>query len=135
MRAYSPHLLPKIRSEHIRNGIGGKLPDVPQFPCTLRIASLIPGGTCSEGRTVIPAHFGDLGKGMSTKVSDIDVVAACFTCHDILDRRDSRWRFLKENHEVDVLRRLIAAGSETRAMLLFYGLIEVEGAKLLKGYV
>lgn len=133
--AYSPHMLPKIRSEKIRDAIGGKLHDVDQFPCTLRIASLIPGGTCSSGRTVIPAHYGDLGKGMSTKVSDLDLVAACFACHDILDRRDSRWQFLKANHEADVLRRLIAAGSETRAMLTFYGLIEVEGATLLKGYI
>lgn len=131
---HRPHMLVKIRSDAIMQAIGGKLPGGQRclpMPCTLRIASLVPGLFCSGADTVIGCHTGSLGKGMSTKVSDMDVAAGCRQCHDLLDRVDHRWVWLKENRYPDVLLRVQAGRSETMAMLIERGVVTVPDATLI----
>jgi len=129
MTYHSPALLPKVRSKALMDAIGGKT-GAP-YPCTLRIASFIPGHRCSAAATVVGAHIGTPGKGMSTKSSDLAVVAACKHCHDLLDRVDRRWTFLEEAHKADVQYRITAALIETHSLLLRDGIITVKGGDVI----
>lgn len=122
---YRPHLLPKLESDWLLGKISG-------LPCTLRVASLVPGFRCAHQDTVIPAHIGGLGKGMSTKVSDLEVCAACHTCHDLIDMRGGRWGWLMEHHALTVSERMRLACDETRRILLALGHIQIAHGSLTK---
>lgn len=134
MRDYRPHLLPKIRSEVLMDAIGGKLPGgvrTQPMPCTVRISGMVPGHRCASRETVVGAHTGNLGKGMSTKVSDIAVVAACMHCHNLIDMTDSRWWWLMDHRCFETMNRIITAQHETLAMLVDLEIITVKGALII----
>ena len=131
---FRPHMLPKVRSEVLMDAIGGKLngrPSTGPMPCTPRISGLVAGHRCASSETVVGAHLGNLGKGMSTKVSDLNVVAACLHCHNLIDGVDSRWWWLMENPCFTTMQRLLTAQHETQAMLLDLGIISVLGAEII----
>lgn len=81
----NPHMLPKVRSNDLRQSIGGLLlGQEGEFPCSFRLAPLL-GYPCSPG-TVVGAHLPTFGKGASTKVSDLFMGAGCDRCHAIIDQ-------------------------------------------------
>lgn len=111
----NPHCLPKIRSESLMRTVG-------TFPCTLRIASFIPGRTCSHQSTVVGCHLPTIGKGVATKVTDLAVVAGCQACHDLLDGRDRAGAdYLTEKYAAAVQARITDALVETHARLIAAG--------------
>jgi hypothetical protein len=112
---HSPHLTPKLRSEDYCRAVA----EIRR--CTLRISSFLPGFRCSAPSTCVGAHVGNVGKGMSTKVSDLMVVCGCLHCHDLLDRRDSRWTYLEENYAAAVAWRVVSALAETQGAMLAAG--------------
>lgn len=121
----NPALLPKIRSRKL-------LDATHEMPCTARVASFIPGKTC-HGSTV-PAHLDRThGKGMGTKVSDINVAAACFACHAIIDGVDLKGReYIRKNCEAAYQAQIVKAFAETLARLVADGLVVVPGAEIVK---
>lgn len=127
---YRPHLLTKVRSQDLLDMIGTGWSGRP-FPCTARIAGLVAGHRCSHQDTVVPAHVGNLGKGMSTKVSDLNVIAACAHCHDLIDQRDSRWWWLMDHRCFETMKRLITAQHETLALLVQSDVITIKGATII----
>lgn len=111
----NPHLLPKVRSPELMRLMS-------QMPCTLRIASFIPGRKCSGQDTVVGCHLPTIGKGMGTKVTDLAVVAGCHACHAILDGPDREARaFLAERYPTAVATRMTDALVETHARLIELG--------------
>lgn len=126
MSHYNPYLLPKVRSRVMLDAIG-------RMPCTLRIASFVPGLTCSARETVIPAHIASIGKSMGSKVTDSMVVASCMCCHDLLDGRDKRGLILLEKYPAAVLQRVICAIAETQSILIGIGVMQIKGAEHIKG--
>jgi hypothetical protein len=115
MTIQNPHLLPKVRSPELMRLVG-------TFPCTLRIASFIPGRKCSGSDTVVGCHLPTIGKGVATKVTDLAVVAGCLTCHDIIDGRDIAGRaYLMQNYPAAVQARMTDALVETHARLVAAG--------------
>lgn len=124
MSDYRPHLLPKVRS----SGIMGAM---RHYPCTLRIASFIPGHSCAPQSTVVGAHLPVVGKGVSTKVTDLAVVAACAHCHDLLDGRDERVNWIASQYPAALHLRYLNALVETQAMLLSDLVIEVPDGDMI----
>jgi hypothetical protein len=121
----NPQLLPKVRSDAIMQAM-------QHFPCALRISSFIPGRKCSSQDTVIGAHLPTIGKGMSTKVTDLAVVACCFSCHELLDGRDRPGAdYLITNFPTAVATRMTDALVETQARLVGMGIIMVEGGTIV----
>jgi len=128
-------MLPKVRSEDLMNAIGGKVKGQYQtlpMPCTFRIAGLV-GLQCAHQETVVGCHSGNLGKGMSTKVSDLTAVAGCMVCHGLWDRVLTGW---KELHHIPELKwvmfqRALSATHETQAMLTDLKIIKIRGGKLI----
>lgn len=121
----NPMLLPKIRSDAIMDAM-------QHMPCALRISSFIPGRKCSGQDTVIGAHLPTIGKGMSTKVTDLAVVACCFNCHELLDGRDRKGAdWLVANFPTAVATRMTDALVETQARLVGMGIITVEGGEVI----
>lgn len=123
---YNAHLLPKLRSDRILIAVRG-------LPCTLRIASFVPGHGCAHNATVVPCHVRCGGKGMGTKESDFMVVAGCQHCHDLLDGRDSRAEVLMQKYPAGVLQRVISAIWETQTLLISQGAIVIPDAVWTKG--
>lgn len=127
MSHYNPHLLPKVRSRVLLDAIG-------RMPCTLRIASFVPGLSCSARDTVIPAHIASIGKSMGSKVTDFPmVVASCMCCHDLLDTRSQHGHWLMEKYPAAMLQRVICAIAETSSILVAIGIVEIKGAEIIKG--
>jgi hypothetical protein len=132
---YRPHMLPKVRSEALMNAIGGKFAGhhmrAPMF-CTMRIAGLV-GLQCADRSTVVGCHSGSLGKGMSTKVSDLSAVAGCMVCHGLWDRVLTGWKSLHLDPELKALmyQRVLTATHETQAMLVATSIIKVKGATII----
>lgn len=123
---YNPVMLPKVRNSAL-------LDACRYMPCTLRIASFVPGMSCSGRDTVVPCHCGNVGKGMSTRVSDMTIAAGCHTCHDILDgRRENERDYIMEKYPAAVMHRIMSGVFETQAMLVEAGLIVVPGAEIIK---
>ncbi len=120
---YSPALLPKFRSPELLQAVRG-------MPCTLRVASFIPGHRCASPETVVPCHVGRMGKGLGTKVSDLFVAAGCLHCHDLVDMRDSRWKYLADHHGAQVEQRILAGLMETQTMLVMRGVIVLPGVTI-----
>lgn len=111
----NPYLLPKIRSPALMASMDG-------MPCTLRIASFIPGRKCSHQSTVVGCHLPTIGKGMGTKVTDLAVTAGCQACHDLLDGRDRAGAdYLIANYPTAVQARMTDALVETHARLVVAG--------------
>lgn len=123
----NPALLPKVRSRVL-------LAACADMPCTLRVASFIPGQQCAHQTTVVPCHIDrTLGKGMGTKVSDLFVAAGCFHCHNIIDGRDTKGRaFIMDNYPTAFMERLLKGLCETQSRWLDMGLIEVGGGEIVK---
>lgn len=111
----NPHLLPKVRSPALMQAMS-------QMPCCLRITSFIPGRRCSGQDTVVGAHLPTIGKGMGSKVTDLAVVAACHSCHDLIDGRDSAGRdFIMTTYPTAVVTRMLDGLVETHARLIGLG--------------
>lgn len=108
----APHLLPKVRSEQYLHEVADLR------VCTARVSSFVPGHRCSAPDTCVPAHLGNLGKGMSTKVTDLAVACTCLHCHDLIDRRDSRWDYIAEKYPAAVMHRCLMALIETQSLLV-----------------
>ena len=117
MNVANPHCLPKVRSPDLMRHIG-------TMPCTLRIASFIPGRKCSHQSTVVGCHLPTIGKGVATKVTDLAVVAGCQACHDLLDGRDrSGTDYLMARYPAAVQARMTDALVETHARLILAGYV------------
>lgn len=123
---YSPHMLPKVRSKKI-------MAEMAQFPsCTLRIASFIPGGKCSGNDTLVGCHLPTIGKGLSTKVTDLAVACGCARCHDILDGRDQNAQeFIVTNYPAAMMERLMNGLVETHSILIERGVIAVPDGEII----
>lgn len=123
----NPALLPKIRSRSL-------LDAVRDMPCTLRIASFIPGGQCAHQSTVVPCHLdGTIGKGMGTKVTDLAVAAGCHACHAIISGVDRKAvDYLTEKYPAAVMQRMLSGLIETQARWVAMEMIEVKGAEVVK---
>lgn len=117
----NPQLAPKLRSRTYLDEV------VTVGYCTLRIASMVPGLKCAPVSTLVPAHIGKTGKGMSTKVSDLSTACVCQTCHDLLDGRDHRWQWLADHYPVAVAWRAVESITETQSHMLAKGVITVPG--------
>lgn len=83
--------------------------------CTLR---LVP---CAPAETVVLAHL-PMGI-MGGKAPDWWGVDACFHCHNVLDRRDERWR---EFEPYEIRAACLRALGETITRRMSMGLIEVK---------
>lgn len=121
---YNPALLPKIRSRALLNGVRG-------MPCALRISSFIPGHRCAPDDTVVPCHVGKIGKGLSTKVSDLHIVAGCQHCHDLADGRDNRIHWIAERYPAALWERIASGMMETQSRLIMAGLIVVPNSEVI----
>lgn len=118
-------LLPKVRSKILTD-------EAKFMPCAARISSFIPGHRCNtdEG-AVVWAHLGSLGKGTSTKVSDLNGCAACGNCHDLIDGRDNRIWWIIKNYPVAFFERIMNARDESSGRLVEVGIITVKGGKIV----
>ncbi|TNE57816.1 MAG: DUF1364 family protein [Sphingomonadales bacterium] len=124
---YRPHLLPKVRSEHIMAAAAG-------MPCTLRIASFYPGHQCAGHETTVACHLPVGGKGISTKVTDLAVAFGCKHCHDILDGADwKRQEYITDKFGAAVIERLLWGHVETMTLLHLEGLLHVPGSRTIGG--
>jgi hypothetical protein len=116
MTVMNPDLLPKVRSEALMDACR-------HMPCTLRVASFV-GQRCAPQDTVVGCHLATIGKGVSTKVSDLYVAAGCFHCHRIIDGRDKRiLETIIHNYPAAFADRLMRANHETIARWVGMGLI------------
>ncbi len=126
MSLHRPDLLTKIRCKAVMNAANGA-------PCTLRIASIVPGKRCASPDTTVGAHLPiGWGKGISTKVTDAGVCFACVTCHAILDgvdRKSGEW--LNEKYPALMQQRMLSALTETHALLIDAGILRFKNMKLV----
>ena len=113
----NPHLLPKVRSEQLMQSARG-------MQCALRL----PGFCWHRPDTVVMAHLPGIGKGVSTKVSDIHGAFACAGCHDAIDRHIYERHGLTKEY---VLEAMLRAHCETQAQWIGAGLLIVPGAKII----
>jgi hypothetical protein len=74
---------------------------------------------------------GNVGKGMSTKASDIELVAACLHCHMLIDMVDPRIHDVLRDRPVEFYRRLLSGTAETRAMLVALGILSFDESEIL----
>mgnify|MGYP006921367961 CR=1 FL=1 len=125
----NPQLLPKVRSASLLAACS------PTFmPCTLRIASMVPGWKCSSDDTVVPCHIDrTLGKGMGTKVSDLFVACGCNHCHAIIDGRDQiSVKWLQQNAPTAFMERCLRGMAETQARWVELGLLTGKDWEIVK---
>lgn len=121
----NPHMLPKIRSRKL-------LDACRHMPCTIRVASFVPGKRCSCQDTVVGAHLPVMGKGVGTKVSDLFVAAACMACHDIIDGRDRSGKdYIEANYPAAYANRLMLGLAETQSRWIGMGLISIPGMEVI----
>jgi len=120
----NPQLLPKVRSQAIMQAANGQ-------PCSLRIASFV-GLQCSGSHTVVGCHLPVVGRGVSTKATDLAVAFGCQTCHDILDGRNQNAQaVIIDKYATALATRLLNALVETQARLVGMGIITVEGGEVI----
>lgn len=124
MNHQNPHNLPKVRSKAIMKAARDE-------PCQLRISSLIPGHRCSGDDTSVMAHPPSFGKGVGTKVSDLGTIIACYHCHDLLDGRDERIKWLTENYPTALQERITLGILATLQILAETGVIVVPDAEFV----
>ena len=122
---YSPTLIGKVRSEAVLQAADGA-------PCTLRIASFVPGLRCAPPDTTVYCHLGNIGQGMATKESDINGAFGCSVCHDLTDgRMKSELDWMIEKYPRAVLDRILNGHFETLGLLACNGIIRVPGATII----
>lgn len=86
-------------------------------PCSLRFLP-----PCDD-ETVVPCHLPNKAmKGMGLKTPDLFAVPGCRVCHDLLDRRDSRWMDIPPAEREQ---RMRLALMETLARLVRDGVVKV----------
>ena len=110
----NPHLLPKLRSEKLRDACR-------DIPCCARVAGFV-SSHCAGDDTVVGAHLPIWGKGTGTKVSDLAIVAACFTCHELIDRR---MPVPSIHYNSDYWKQLMLGNHETIARWIAMGLLPI----------
>lgn len=127
MSHYRPHMMPKVRSKKIMSSAKGK-------PCTIRIASMIPGHACSSDETVNLCHLDKAGgKGMSTKVSHMAGVYGCQHCDDITSGVDGkRLQFIQEKYPAVLGQRIYSALVETHALMIEEGIIVIPDGEIIR---
>lgn len=114
----NPHLLPKIRSEAL-------MQSATMFPaCTLKLGSFV-GIPCAPSSTFVMCHLPTIGKGMSTKVSDLFTACGCATCHDILDGRHSTGHDIRWMYSAAFAEQIMRAHHETMSRWVGMGLLIV----------
>lgn len=120
----NPTLLPKVRSEALMD-------ECRNMPCELRIASFI-GLPCEHQSTVVGCHIeGSIGKGVSTKVSDLFVAAGCRLCHDLLSGVDPRGLVIAQQYPSAFWHQVMRANQATISRWIMAGLIEIPDGKLI----
>lgn len=120
----NPHMLPKVRSEDLREACEGA-------PCALRIGTFA-GIPCSDFETVVGAHPPVFGKGTSTKVSDLYLINGCHSCHDLLDwERNPIGRKIRDDYPQAFWLQIVKAICETQARWIEKGLIIVPNSKII----
>jgi hypothetical protein len=118
-------LLPKVRSDLLMASAMGQ-------PCSVRVASFVPGRRCSDLSTTIGAHLPVTGKAMSSKVTDLAVVYCCATCHAILDRVDKQAAdYIAEKYPAAFAMRLLNGLVETQARLVEQGLLSLPDMEVI----
>lgn len=116
-------MLPKVRSRAIMDACH-------QMPCTLRIGTFV-GIPCSGDRMGCHLDFTH-GKGMGTKVSEMNVVAGCHVCHEILDGRNRAAKnVIMERYSAAFMEQCLRALTETHARLAAAGIITVSDGRLI----
>ncbi len=130
MKAFNPHMSAKVRSKALRRACH----DMPG--CTLRIGTFV-GKSCSTPDTLVDAHLDglapSLGKGTSTKVSDLNMVAACYSCHEIIAGVDQKTLTkIIENYPAAALARIHGAHQETLAQWLSMGLLVIPDGEIIE---
>lgn len=111
----NPDMLPKVRSRELMASFDG-------MPCALRLG-LFAGIPCAPIDTVVGCHLPTIGKGTSTKVSDLYAAAGCMVCHDLLDGRDPRGAIIEQQYPAAWAERLLRGHHETLARWVAMGLI------------
>ena len=119
------HLLAKVRSDRIMASAMGQ-------PCSLRIASFVPGRRCSGVDTTVGTHLPVFGKGMSTKVTDMAVAYGCHACHQIIDGPDKEARdYIFKHFPAAVVERMLHGLVETHCRLIEDGIINIPDGELI----
>lgn len=119
-----PHMMPKVRSPLIMATAAG-------IPCTIRIASFIPGLRCEHPSTTVACHLPVGGKGMSTKETDLAVAFGCAHCHALLDGHNAAGHaYLMEHHPAAVMQQLLRAHVMTMTILVEEGIISIKDAEI-----
>lgn len=119
----NPNMLPKVRSDDLTGSCS-------RYTCTLMLGSF--GGIrCSPPDTVVPCHIPTIGKGVSTKVSDLFVAAGCFTCHELLDGRDPRGARLKALYPGAWHEQILRAMCITQSLWIRDGLLIVPDGEIV----
>lgn len=122
---HRPDMLPKVRSEDLMRAMAG-------YPCTLRVASFVPGLSCAAQATVVGCHLPVFGKGIGTKVTDLAVAAGCAACHDIVDGRNlDAQSFIHDRYPTAFVQRLLNGLVETHAMLVRDGIVQISNGRLI----
>lgn len=120
----NPHMLPKVRSDAIMRAAEGEV-------CQLRISSFLPGHRCAGADTSVMAHPPGLGKGLSTKVSDLGTIIACHNCHSLLDGVDERWQILADKYPAAVQQQILIGVLATLAILVEKEIIVVPDGEII----
>lgn len=124
MTQYRPHLLPKVRCEALRQSAN-------EMPCTLRVASFVPGGRCSFGTTVL-CHLGNVGQGTATKENDMAGAYGCAACHRLVDAVDCKdLDYIVETAPAAFMHRVLNAMIETHTIMVMRGLIIVPDSEII----
>lgn len=124
----NPHMLPKLRSKKLRDACR-------DMPCCARVAGFW-DAACAGPDTVVGAHLPILGKGTGTKSSDLAIVAACFTCHELIDGRscpafplesepELRMVLAQIHHKGSYWKQLMRGNHETIARWIAMGLLPI----------
>ncbi|WP_227511890.1 nuclease domain-containing protein [Tritonibacter mobilis] len=101
-------------------------------PCTLRIASFVPGRQCWGRDTTVITHLPVWGKGKSTKCTDMAGAFGCAACHAIIDGPDKAAReYLMKNYGSAIFERMLNGLTETHALLIQRGVIIIPDAQLI----
>lgn len=123
---YRPEMLPKVRSDLIMSSAQG-------MPCTIRIASFVPGRRCWGQDTTVSCHLPVWGKGVSTKCTDMACAYGCGACHAIIDGPDKEAReYLFKKYGAAMFERMLNGLTETHALMLQAGVINVPDATFTK---
>jgi hypothetical protein len=67
----------------------------------------------------LPVH----GKGVSTKVCDLQMACGCMTCHGLLDAADPAGLMIRERYPHAFYERLFLAHAETISRWVHLGLL------------